>query len=77
MDKKTQQEKVLNYLRKNKNGITSMKAFWLFRITRLSARIYELRNKGMHIITIKERNRFTNGFHGRYVLVSEIEWWAV
>ena len=34
-DKKTQIEKVLNHLRKNKRGITSMKAFWKYNITRL------------------------------------------
>ena len=75
MDYKSQNEKILNYLRKNKKGITSMKAFWRFRITRLSARIYDLREKGKHIITVREANIFNDGYHARYVLVKDKEWW--
>lgn len=71
MKVKTQQQKVLDYLRTHKRGITSMKAFWLFRITRLSDRIFRLRGKGYQIATIKEDNTFTSGKHGRYVLLGE------
>jgi len=70
-NKKSQVQIVLNYLRKKKKGITSMKAFWLFRITRLSAKIYDLRQKGFDIKTIMEDNTFTQGQHGRYVLIKE------
>ena len=41
---KTQTERVLQYLKKHK-GITSMEAFEMFGITRLSAVIFELRRK--------------------------------
>ena len=67
--KKTQKEKVLAYLQKNHKGITSMKAFWLYRITRLSSVIYDLRGEGHSILCIKENNLFTDGWHGRYILV--------
>ena len=52
-----------------------MKAFWLWRITRLSAKIYELREKGYNIVTIKEHNTFSSGTHGRYVLLQQKNWW--
>lgn len=69
--KKPQIEKVLNHLRKHKKGITSMEAFWKYRITRLSAKIFELREKGYRIHTIMEDNTLSDGQHGRYVLVGE------
>lgn len=72
-DKRTQEEVVLNYLRKHRNGLTSMKAFWLFRITRLSAKIFELRERGFIIKTIMEPNKLCSGSHGRYVLIKEPE----
>lgn len=75
-NRETQGQKVLNYMKKHRDGITSMKAFWRFGITRLSARIFELRNKGYNICTKKEPNRFTDGYHGRYIyLGTEQEWW--
>jgi len=69
MARRTQKEVILNYLQKHSKGLTSMKDFWLWRITRLGARIYELRAKGHHIITIKEDNVFCPGQHARYVLL--------
>lgn len=69
----SQVEKVLKYLRTHRKGITSMQAFWKYRITRLSAKIFDLRKKGYQIHTIKEDNTFTKGQHGRYVLVGEPE----
>ena len=71
MDNKTQKQWVLNYLKKNKNGITSMKAFVWARITRLSARIYDLRKDGYCIHTFKEPNTFVRGTHARYVLIKD------
>ena len=70
-DRKTQKEIVLNYLRKHHKGLTSIKAFWLWRITRLGARIHELRRKGYEIHTIREDNVFVPGQHARYVLIKE------
>ena len=68
MVRKSQKEIVLNYLQKHSKGLTSMKAFWLWRITRLGARIFELRAKGHHIVTIMEYNVLVPGRHARYVL---------
>ena len=76
-DKKTQIEWVLNYLRKHHKGITSMKAFWLRRITRLSAIIYVLRGKGFYIQTITEPNTLSSGTHARYVLMKEPDCFCV
>ena len=43
--------RILEYLKKNKS-ITSMEAFKMFGITRLSARIFELRDLGYIIDTV-------------------------
>ena len=75
MDYRTQNKKVLDYLIKNEKGITSTKAFWRLGITRISARIYDLREKGYHIITYRDPNTFTKGYHGRYVLLNKKNWW--
>ena len=71
MERKTQRTHILNYIKKNKKGITSMKAFWMWRITRLSAIIYELREEGYYILTIREPNTFSSGTHARYVFVED------
>jgi hypothetical protein len=47
-------ESVLNYLKSGKT-ITSIEAFELFRATRLSAIIFELRNRGYNIQTIERK----------------------
>ena len=44
----TQGEKVLDYMKKH-GSITTMEAFTHFGITRLSARVFELREKGYMI----------------------------
>lgn len=76
MEKKSQEQIVLDYLRKCKGkGLTSMYAFWRWRITRLSDRIFRLRNKGYHIITERKPNTFRIGYHGVYKLIKEKEWW--
>ena len=46
----TQENQILNHLKKHK-FITSWEAIQEYRITRLSARIYELREKGFNIMT--------------------------
>lgn len=76
MEQKTQVKVILKYLRKHPKGVTSMKAFWFWRITRLSSIIHILRNKGKHILTINEKNTFNSGYHARYVLLDENDWWV-
>jgi len=46
----SQENQILNHLKQHK-FITSWEAIQEYRITRLSARIYELREKGFNIIT--------------------------
>ena len=46
----TQENQILNHLKQHK-FITSWEAIQEYRITRLSARIYELRERGHNIIT--------------------------
>lgn len=76
-NRESQQARVLKYLKTHKKGLTSAMAFWrLGMITRLGARIFELRQKGYHICTLREPNRFSEGFHGRYVYLGEEQnWW--
>ena len=64
---KTQENQILNHLIKHK-FITSWEAIQEYRITRLSARIYELREKGYQIIT---KNITENGkTFAEYSLIS-------
>lgn len=51
--KKTQTNEVLNYLQTHKS-ITSIEAIEMFGATRLSAIIFNLRNRGYQIITTTE-----------------------
>ena len=63
----TQENQILNHLKKHK-FITSWEAIQEYRITRLSARIYELREKGYQIIT---KNITENGkTFAEYSLIS-------
>lgn len=71
--KKSQASVILDYLREH-DGITSMEAFELCGATRLSAIIFNLRNKGYEITCedVKTVNRFGNAcIYGKYTLVSE------
>tara|TARA_B100000683_G_C12283380_1_gene470883 strand:+ start:256 stop:480 length:225 start_codon:yes stop_codon:yes gene_type:complete len=64
---KTQENQILNHLKQHK-FITSWEAIQEYRITRLSARIYELREKGYQIIT---KNITENGkTFAEYSLIS-------
>ena len=47
----TQNKKIIHYLETHKRGITSFDAFKLFGITRLSGRIFEIRQMGYPVIT--------------------------
>lgn len=71
MEYKTQKQWVLNYLRKNHKGLTSMRAFVWCRITRLSSIIHRLRKDGYCIHTFKEPNTLIRGTHARYVLLKD------
>ena len=63
----SQENQILNHLKKHK-FITSWEAIQEYRITRLSARIYELREKGYQIIT---KNVTENGkTFAEYSLIS-------
>ena len=63
----TQENQILNHLKQHKL-ITSWEAIQEYRITRLSARIYELREKGYQIIT---KNITENGkTFAEYSLIS-------
>ena len=69
-----QREKVFNHLDRL-GSITTKDAFEIYGITRLSAKIYELRKMGLIIDTVRERgfNRFgepTN--YARYYLRRDI-----
>lgn len=68
----TQRERVLNHLKANPNGITSLDAIEVYGITRLSAVIFNLRAEGYSIATTEEtgRNRFGEATrYARYKLV--------
>lgn len=66
----TQAETILRHLKEH-GGITSMEAFQIYGITRLSARISDLRDKGIEIIGKTEKSRNRDGrwvYFDRYVL---------
>lgn len=63
-------EKVLKHL-KEYGSITSLEAIDLYGATRLSAIIYNLRNRGYDIMTVKMPfvDRFgTSSIYGKYIL---------
>jgi hypothetical protein len=45
----TQHDQVMNHMKANARGITSMEAFSHYNITRLAARVFELKAKGHKI----------------------------
>lgn len=59
MGKKTQAERVLEYI-KRFGSITTLEAFRDLGVTRLSARIFELRAKGFNIdsTSVTSKNRY-------------------
>lgn len=56
----TQCEKIIDYMMRN-GGITSMEAFRKLKITRLSGRIYDLREQGYNITSepVVKKNKKT------------------
>ena len=66
--------KVLKYIQTHKKGITSMQAIEMFKATRLSAIIFELR-KRYKITSISEQGITEDGYtytYARYVYQGEI-----
>lgn len=62
---------ILRYLENHKDGITPKDAYKMFGCLRLSARIFDLRNKGYEIVTLQEQtvNQFGNNVnYARYRL---------
>ena len=57
----TQKEQVLKYMQSHKRGISTWTAFERFGITRLSGRIYELKQDGHLIdaVTIRKKDKET------------------
>lgn len=73
MAKKTQADRVLDYI-KEFGSITSSEAFKDLGVTRLSARIFELRNKNIDIVStfFTSKNRYgENCTYARYSLKEE------
>ena len=62
----TQNETVLNHI-KTHGEITSLEAFELYRITRLSGRIHDLRREG-HNITTEKRKAKNGAMYAAYRL---------
>ena len=61
----TKQDRVLEFLKNHPEGITSLKAIELFGATRLSAIIFNLRDKGFNISTstIAVKDRYNDTCH--------------
>ena len=72
---KTQHERVLDYLKAHKEGMTSLDAFNLYGIMQMPKRIfYSQKPKGYKILSMSEtgKNRFGETVHyTRYVLKGE------
>ena len=54
-----QEDRVLDYLKENE-GLTAREAFKLLDVSRLSAVIFRLRERGYHIVSVRKtyRNKF-------------------
>lgn len=73
MGKKTQAERVLEYI-KRFGSITTLEAFRDLGVTRLSARIYELRARNINIdsTSVTSKNRYgENCTYAKYYLRKE------
>ena len=72
--KTSQNNKILNHLQ-TKGSITSFEAFSLYRITRLSARIANLRDAGYHITTTMRTEKNAEGTTSNFAVyrLEEVE----
>lgn len=69
----TQEQRVLNYIREH-GSITSMQAFTDLKITRLSARIFNLRARGFNIENVShtyKNGQGTTTTYTEYVLIED------
>lgn len=64
---KTQKQEILNYLL-SKGSINQWKAFSLFRISRLSAIIWQLKQEGFKIKTIRYSGFKPKSYYVEYML---------
>lgn len=71
MDKMSQIQKVLEYMEAG-HTITSMDAFRMFYVTRLSDIIFRLRKLGHRIITHREKSK-GGSTYARYELIGEAQ----
>lgn len=69
----TQDLIVLRHLKQHRH-ITSWEAITKYHITRLSAKIYNLRQLGYHINSVYEQNEETGANYVRYFLIREKNW---
>lgn len=69
----TQDLIVLRHLKQH-GHITSWEAITKYHITRLSAKIYNLRQLGYHINSVYEQNEETGANYVRYFLIREKNW---
>ena len=72
-DKVNQRKAVLNYLKSGKS-LTSKEAFELFGVTRLSAIIFDFRNRGyiIHTLMCEGTTRYGDTCkYAKYILVNE------
>ncbi len=67
-EEQSQTEKILKYL-KTGHTLTHLQAEALFKITRLAARVNDLRNKGYIIITETIKSPSSEARYARYKLV--------
>lgn len=73
MEKRTQADRVLDYIKKF-GSITTLEAFRDLGVTRLSARIFELRDKGLNIdsTNVTSKNRYGESCtYAKYFLKGE------
>lgn len=73
MAKRTQADRVLDYIKKF-GSITTLEAFRDLGVTRLSARIFELRDKGLNIdsTNVTSKNRYgENCTYAKYFIRKE------
>lgn len=71
---RSQANRLLNYLRKHKKGITTYQAFSILGIHRISARVADLRDRGYKIETIMHRETVDGmpKIWGQYILRGEV-----
>lgn len=71
---RSQANRLLNYLRKYKKGITTYQAFSILGIHRISARVADLRDRGYKIETIMHRETVDGmpKIWGQYILRGEV-----